>query len=206
MSTVVGGSIAAIVVAMSVMGIFRQLSLPNCAVVSLDVLIRPETPDDYAAIREVNLAAFGSPLEAALVERLRDDGLVIASLVAVDDAGQVVGHILLSPVRIMATKGDQMQVASLAPMSVLPSHQRRGIGSMLVEHGIEVCKRAHYHAIVLVGHPRYYPRFGFTHALVAGLKNPFAADEAFMGLELVRGALSEIEGCVVYPEAFNQFS
>ena len=182
------------------------LALPNCAVVSLDVLIRPETPDDYAAIREVNLAAFGSPLEAALVERLRDDGLVIASLVAVDKAGQVVGHILLSPVRIMANKGDQMQVASLAPMSVLPSHQRRGIGSMLVEHGIEVCKRAHYHAIVLVGHPRYYPRFGFTHALVAGLKNPFAADEAFMGLELVRGALSEIEGRVVYPEAFNQFS
>ncbi len=178
----------------------------NCVVVSLDVLIRPETPDDYAAIREVNLAAFGSPLEAALVERLRGDGLVIASLVAVDDAGQVVGHILFSPVRIMTTRGDQMQVASLAPMSVLSSCQRSGIGSMLVEHGIEVCKRAHYHAIVLVGHPRYYPRFGFTHALVAGLKNLFAADEAFMGMEFVRGALSEIEGCVVYPEAFNQFS
>ncbi len=96
------------------------------------MLIRPETPDDYAAIREVNLAAFGSLLEAALVERLRDDGLVIASLVAVDDAGQVVGHILFSPVMIMATEGDQMQAASLAPMSVLPSRQRRGIGSMLV--------------------------------------------------------------------------
>jgi putative acetyltransferase len=186
--------------------IFRQLSLPNCAVVSLDVLIRPETPEDYAAIREVNLAAFGSPLEAALVERLRDDGLVIASSVAVDDAGQVVGHILFSPVTIVAAQGDQMQVASLAPMSVLPSHQRRRIGSMLVEHGIDKCRRAHHRAIVLVGHPRYYPRFGFTHALVAGLKNPFAADEAFMGLELVRGALSEIEGRVVYPEAFNQFS
>ena len=170
------------------------------------LLIRPETPDDYAATRKVNLAAFGSPLEATLVERLRGDGLVIASLVAVDDAGQVVGHILFSPVTIMTTEGDRIQVASLAPMSVLPSHQRRGIGSMLVAHGIEVCRRAHYRAIVLVGHPSYYPRFGFSHAVVAGLKNPFVADEAFMGLELVRGTLSGIEGRVVYPEAFDEFS
>jgi len=186
--------------------ISRQLSLPACPVLSLDVLIRPETVDDYAAIREVNLAAFGSALEATLVERLRDDGLVIASLVAVDGAGQFVGHILFTPVTIMATDGDQMQVASLAPMCVLPSHRRRGIGSMLVEHGIEVCRRAHCRAMVLVGHPSYDPRFGFSHAVVAGLKNPFAADEAFMGLELVRGFLSDIEGRVVYPEASNQFS
>ena len=170
------------------------------------MLIRPETSDDYAAIRKVNLAAFGSPLEATLVEGLRDDGLVIASMVAVEDAGRVVGHILFSPVTIVTAEGDQMRVASLAPMSVLPSHQRRGIGSILVEHGIDVCRRAHYRAIVLVGHPSYYPRFGFSHAIVAGLRNPFAADEAFMGLELVRGALSDIEGRVIYPEAFNQFS
>ena len=163
-------------------------------------------PDHYAAIRKVNLAAFSSPLEAALVERLRDDGLVITSLVAIDDADQVVGHILFSPVTIMASRGDQMQAASLAPMSVLPSHQRSGIGSMLVKHGIKVCRQAHYRAIVVVGHPNYYPRFGFSHALVAQLKNPFAADEAFMGLELVRGALPDIEGTVVYPEAFKQLA
>ena len=75
---------------------------------------------------------------------------------------------------------------------------------MLIKHGVETCRGAHYRAIVLVGHPNYYPRFGFSHALVAGLKNPFATDEAFMGLELVDGALSGIEGHVVYPKVFSE--
>lgn len=77
---------------------------------------------------------------------------------------------------------------------------------MLVEHGIDACRRAQYPAVILVGHPEYYPRFGFSHTLVAGIENQFAADEAFMGLELVRGSLSGVQGRVVYPEAFDQFS
>jgi putative acetyltransferase len=168
------------------------------------MLIRPETPDDYAAIRNGNLAAFGSPLEAVLVERLRNDRLVIASLVAIDGASQVVGHILFSRVTIMAVEGSQMEIASLAPMFVLPSHQRRGIGSMLVVRGIEACSQADYCAVIVVGHPNYYPRFGFAHSLVPRLENPFAANEAFMGLELIQGSLSNIKGRVVYPEVFNQ--
>jgi putative acetyltransferase len=178
----------------------------NWLVYYLKVLIRPETPHDYADIRKVNCVAFGSQLEATLVERLRDDGLAITSLVAVDDAGQVAGHILLSLVKLVTSESGQMDVASLAPMAVAPSHQRKGIGSMLVERGIEACRRAHYRAIIVVGHPGYYPRFGFSHAIVARLKNPFAADEAFMGLELSPGVLSSIEGRVVYPQAFDVFS
>ncbi len=175
-------------------------------VVAFNVLIRPEIPDDYRSIAEINVAAFGSPVEATLVEQLRAQGLVIASLVAVDDLGQIVGHILFSPVTIVTSGGSKMQVASLAPMCVLPPYQRKGIGSILVEQGIEACRRANYRAIVLVGHHAYYPRFGFSHAFVAGLENPFAADEAFMGLELVPGALSGIQGRVVYPDLFSQFS
>lgn len=151
------------------------------------------------------MAAFDSPLEATLVERLREDGLVIASLLAVDDTRRVLGHILFSPVTIVTGTGDQMQVASLAPMSVLPSHQRRGIGSMLVERGIQACRQAHSRAVVVVGHVNYYPRFGFSYALVSRLANPFAAGEAFMGLELDRGALSDMDGTVVYPKAFKVF-
>jgi putative acetyltransferase len=169
------------------------------------VIICPETPEHYAAIRALHVAAFDSPLEATLVERLREDGLVIASLLAVDDTRRVLGHILFSPVTIVTGTGDQMQVASLAPMSVLPSHQRRGIGSVLVERGIQACRQAHSRAVVVVGHMNYYPRFGFSHALVSRLANPFAAGEAFMGLELDRGALSDMDGTVVYPKAFKVF-
>lgn len=74
---------------------------------------------------------------------------------------------------------------------------------MLVERGIEACRRAQYGAVIVVGHSSYYPRFGFSHALVARLENPFATGDAFMGLELMPRSLSSIEGRIVYPEAFN---
>jgi putative acetyltransferase len=98
-----------------------------------------------------------------------------------------------------------IHVASLAPMAVAPSWQRQGVGSKLVERGLEVCREAGYEAVIVVGHPSYYPRFGFTHAVVRHLTNLFAASEAFMGLEFVPGALVQLDtGQVVYPEAFNQ--
>ena len=170
------------------------------------MLIRPETPEDHAAIAEVNRAAFRGPLEAMLVERLRSDGLLIVSLVAVDQAGKIVGHILFSIATMVTTEGDRIPVASLAPMAVLPSDQRRGIGGRLVERGLEACRQARHRAVIVVGHPNYYPRFGFSHSVVSRLTNPFATDDAFMGLELVSGSLSGLEGRVVYPDAFELFA
>jgi putative acetyltransferase len=167
------------------------------------MLIRVETQGDEDAIARVNCAAFGGDQEARLVEQLRTDGLVIVSLVAVDDSGQIVGHILFSPVTIV-TGTNERQIASLAPMAVVPSYQRRGIGVRLVEHGLQMCKHAGYRAVIVVGHPDYYPRFGFSSAFVARLDNPLGAGEAFMGLELARGSLSDLEaGRIVYPRAFE---
>ncbi len=176
----------------------RSLSLP--------VLIRPETTDDHAAIAAVNAAAFGGDQEARLVDLLRKARLLIASLVAVDESGQVVGHIAFSPATLLVGSNER-QVASLAPMAVVPAHQRRGIGSMLIDGGLQACRHAGYRAVIVVGHPDYYPRFGFSYVLVERLENPFIAGPAFMGLELARGALSDVEGGrVVYPEVFNQLT
>lgn len=169
------------------------------------VIIRAETADDLAAIGAVNRAAFGGEEEARLVELLRNEGAMIASFVAVDPSGEMVGHILFSPATIV-TPMNEMQVASLAPMAVVPSRQRQGVGSMLVKHGLQACKQAGYRAVIVVGHLNYYPRFGFSHAVVHRLENPFATDDAFMGLELAPGSLSNLEGRIVYPKAFDQLS
>jgi putative acetyltransferase len=163
-------------------------------------VIRDEAPHDLETIRAVNRSAFDGEVEAALVDRLRDDAQVIASRVA-EDQGRIVGHILFSPVWIEL--GDrQTMVASLAPMAVDSKVQRQGIGSALVRDGIEVCRRAGYPAVIVVGHPAYYPRFGFSARAVAHLDSPYAGD-AFMGLDLVAGTLATLRGRVRYPSAFD---
>jgi putative acetyltransferase len=169
------------------------------------ILVRPETSRDHAAIAGVNRAAFGGDDEARLVEYLRADGLIIASLVAVDAEDRVVGHVLFSPVGIATPAGD-LEVASLAPIAVAPPAQGRGIGSRLIEHGLRDCRDAGYTAAIVVGHPGYYPRFGFSHAVVRQFANPFASDEAFMGIELAPGSLRALDaGRIVYPDAFGRF-
>jgi putative acetyltransferase len=168
------------------------------------MIIRDEAPTDRAAVRELLVAAFGSPLEADLVDHLQRDGLTIASRVAVDGA-TIVGHIFFSPVSIVNDEA-AFEVASLAPMAVAPIRQRHGIGSALVVDGIERCRLAGWPAIVLVGHPEYYPRFGFQPAMVSHLANKFAGGDAFMGLELVPGALTNARGAIRYPPAFDELA
>jgi len=167
--------------------------------------IRPEQTDDHEAITEVNLAAFDGETEARLVENLRKTSAFIPelSLVAVLD-GRVVGHILLSIVHI-ARDSERIPVISLAPMAVLPVHQNQGIGSLLVRAGLEKCRELGHSVVVLVGHPNYYPRFGFTPAGAQGLRLPFETpDEAFMVCELEPGALDRISGEIIYPPEFSE--
>ena len=164
--------------------------------------IRPEQPSDIPAIREVNRRAFGQADEAALVDALRDGGFCVASLVA-EDAGRIIGHILFSHLPI-AAGGRVIEAAALAPMAVLPERQREGIGSALVRAGLAACRRAGVAAVVVLGHPDYYPRFGFSARAAQGLRSPFPdAGEALMALELVPGALDLRDAVVRYASPFG---
>ena len=152
------------------------------------VRIRPEGPDDAAAIHAVNAAAFPTAEEADLVDALRAAHAVILSLVA-DEDGSVVGHILFSPVTI-DRPGASVIAIGLAPMAVAPPYQRRGIGEQLVTAGLDALRAAGEKAVVVLGHPAYYPRFGFRPAADFGLCWEGGHDEAFFAIELTAGALA----------------
>ncbi len=168
-------------------------------------IIRPEHPDDYAAIDEVNRLAFGQDDEGRLISRLRGiDGFDPAlSLVAVR-GHRVVGHILFSPIHIETDHGDVPALA-LAPMAVLPECQRQGIGSGLVREGLERSRKKGHSVVAVVGHAEYYPRFGFTPATQYGLRSPFPVpDEAFMAIALASNGLDAVSGVVRYSTPFNE--
>ncbi len=165
--------------------------------------IRSEKPEDIPAIRVVNERAFGGAAEADLVDALRRNGKATISLVA-EDGGCVVGHILFSPVAIETSERELVGVG-LAPMSVIPERQNQRIGSLLVEGGLRRCREEGHRFVVVLGHPGYYPRFGFVPASRFGIKSEYdVADEVFMVMELREGALSGCAGVVKYQPEFDE--
>lgn len=167
------------------------------------LIIRREMPDDVAAIRLVNERAFGRPAEANLVDALRAHGKATLSLVA-EQAAQIVGHILFSPVTLEAD-GRAVAAVGLAPMAVLPEWQGRGIGSRLVEAGLAECRAAGHARAVVLGHPEFYPRFGFIPASRYGLRSEYdVRDEVFMAMELRDGTLQGCAGLVKYASEFGE--
>jgi putative acetyltransferase len=164
--------------------------------------IRPATPDDAAAVRRVNEAAFATPAEANLVEQLHAHGQVYIEHVAqLDD--EIVGHILISPVIIVGEFGECAALA-LAPMAVRPAWQRRGIGSALVTVALAECRARGATRLVVLGHAAYYPRFGFVPASRYGLRCEFdVPDEVFMALAFAPGAFDRCRGVVRYAPAFT---
>jgi putative acetyltransferase len=167
------------------------------------LIIRQETPEDAAAIRHVNEEAFGQKEEAEIVEKLRSRGVLTISLVAVQD-NEIIGHIAFSPVKI-ESEHSSFEAIALAPMSVLPAYQRKGIGSQLVRAGLEECRRLGHEIIVVLGHPDYYPRFGFIPAKPKGIDCEFQVpDEAWMTLELKEGALAGQRGTVRFQPEFRE--
>ncbi|MGE3650938.1 MAG: GNAT family N-acetyltransferase [Reyranellaceae bacterium] len=163
-------------------------------------MIRERNPADDEVIREVNDAAFGGSDESRLVEDLRAAELAMIELVAVEQSA-IVGHILFSRLAV-ALDGRPIRTLALAPMSVWPGRQRRGIGSGLVRHGLNLARERGWQAVIVLGHPGYYPRLGFSARLARPLKAPFTGD-AFMTLELVPRALHGVDGQVVYPPPFG---
>jgi putative acetyltransferase len=162
--------------------------------------VRPETDADRAAVRAVNEAAFETPAEADLVEALRGSGVSLVSLVAEAD-GEIIGHILFSPVSL--SDHVNLNLMGLGPMAVVPDRQRKGVGSALVRQGLMCCKDLGARAVVVVGHPEYYPRFGFAPASRYALRCEYdVPDDVFMVAELEAGALNGASGVVRYHDAF----
>ena len=160
-----------------------------------------EKTDDHSGIREVNLKAFSSDVEATLVEKLRNSMNFISMVAVVDD--KVVGHILFSPLTIENDK-ESFPALILAPIAVLPEYQNQGIGSKLVEKGIIECRNQGHSIIILVGHPEYYPRFGFKPAEQNGIQHPFEVPkDVFMVYELIPDALHRVNGVLKYSMAFD---
>jgi len=167
------------------------------------IIIRSEKPEDFKAIYEINKEVFDSEVEAQLIEKIRrsDNFIPELSLVAEKDS-KVVGHILFSRAKIKETI-----ILILAPMTVLPEFQKQGIGSSLIKEGLKIGKDLDYPLVVLVGHPNYYPRFGFIPARAEGLESSLSMpvpDEAFMVYELKENALKKIKGMVEFPLYFEE--
>ena len=184
-------------------GAFEDNEHGNEDLFSLPMMtLRPEKPCDLESIRSVHRSAFPTETESRLVDLLRARGKALVSLVAQVD-GLVAGHVLFSPVVLEAHAG-LLSGLGLAPLAVLPSHQRRGIGSSLVREGLEACRREQCPFVVVLGNPSYYQRFGFQTAGDAGLSNEYGATEAFMVLELAAGFLPEGGGLVKYAPEFSE--
>jgi len=164
------------------------------------IVIRCEDADERPAVQSVNLEAFGQADEADLIDRLHQEGVVLLSLVAVVGT-KIAGHILFSRMWIDNANGSIPAVA-LAPMAVLPSHQRQGVGGRLIRSGLDWLRNRGEQIVIVLGHPDYYPRFGFSTEKARALESPFPS-YAFMAMELSLNALGGICGRVRYPVAFG---
>lgn len=150
--------------------------------------LRPAKREDAAAIRAVLVAAFPTPEEADLVDRLRADSDILLEWAAEID-GEIVGAVQYSPLRLARPSGET-PAAALAPLAVRPGHQRQGLGARLIEATLPLLRaRGDLESVVVLGHPAYYPRFGFSaDAASATLIDPFDAGAAFMALPLAQDA------------------
>lgn len=168
--------------------------------VRFEVKIRQESAADSAEVLEVIQLAFERIAESQLVEKFRQNPNYVPELSLVAEyEGHVIGHILFFPIEIKVD-GEALQTLVLAPLSVHPSYQRRGVGSELAKAGLTTAKKRGYRSVLVVGHPNYYPRFGFRRASEWGLKMKEAdPPEAFMAIEFIEGGLKKSRESFRFP-------
>ena len=168
------------------------------------VTIRVEKPEDVKQIYSVNEQAFEDSAEARIVDALRDNCPDTLSLVA-EDRGEIVGHIFFSPAEI-EWSGAVIKGMGLAPMAVSPDRQRQGIGSQLVKAGLEILEEHGCSYVIVLGHPGFYPKFGFEPASKYGLTCQWEGlpDEAFMVIAMEPSSLLGVKGVVKYMDEFDE--
>lgn len=166
--------------------------------------IRRETPRDIPKVRAINEEAFGQPLEADVVDKLRAQCEEVLSLVA-EDKDTVVGHILFSPAVIESPKGS-VSGMGLAPVSVAQDHQRKGVGSALIRQGLAMLRAGGCPFVIVLGHPEYYPRFGFRPASSLGITCQWdgAPQEAFMIVIFNEDSMRGVSGVARYRDEFSE--
>ncbi len=175
------------------------------------ITIRTETPKDYTRVIELTEKAFetleiSNHNEGKLVDKLRKAPTFISELSLVAELnGQIVGHILFTPV-VIDNGQQKFQSLVLAPVSVLPEFQKMGIGGQLIRAGHQKAKESGFQSVILLGHPEYYPRFGYKPASAWGIKTHYElpSDDVFMAVELTEGALNNVSGQVIFPPEFGE--
>jgi putative acetyltransferase len=171
----------------------------------MSIIIRTETNNDYDQVRDVNFQAFGNKEdEANLVDRIRKTEYFIPQLsIVAEQSREIIGHLLMSKAEVINEEIMQ-EVIVLAPIAVKPNHQNNGIGKELITEGLKRCTELGFYIVMLIGHPTYYPKFGFKQARAFGLelKQFDVPDEVFMVCELKENELINIKGELKYPRHF----
>jgi len=168
------------------------------------IIVRPEEAQHAEGVYRVEEKAFDRPNEADLCASMRKRRAVTLSLVALED-GDVIGHVLFTPVTIHGESGD-IPAVGLGPLAVLPGRQKQGIGARLIRAGLEEIRQQGHSVVVVLGAPAYYTRFGFEPAsrYAVSFSDPNAPADAFMLLELRRGAMEDRGGVAHYQPEFNE--
>lgn len=172
----------------------------------MEIIIRKEIPQDYTDVYAINKQAFEEEEEAKLVDKLRQSSAFIPelSLVATID-NNVVGHILFTKIKIVDKDKNEYESLALAPMAVKSELQKSGIGGKLIKKGLDKARELNFKSVIVLGHDKYYPKFGFEPTTKWGISAPYDVPaNVFMALELVKNGLKNVSGVVQYAKEFDE--